>query len=64
MTNTKKQISHAKSIHGDNYRYKRIKGTSIELSTLKPKIQFVCYGGNSWHILGTLKPHCQSKRIR
>jgi hypothetical protein len=62
MTNTKKQIEHAKSIHGDTFRYKRMNGTRPLLSTLKKNIQKVCYGGKTWHILMTLKPYPQSKR--
>lgn len=61
ITETKKQIAHAKSIHGEKYRYKRIKGTCPELSKLKD-CQSVCHGGNDWHILMTEKPYPQSKR--
>ncbi len=61
ITETKKQIAHAKSIHGNKYRYKRIKGTSPWLYKLKD-CQAVCAGGDTWHILMTEKPYPQSKR--
>lgn len=61
ITETKIAINKAKLIHGIQNRYKRIKGTSIELSKLKT-YQSVCYGGNTWHILITKKPYPQSKR--
>lgn len=49
---TKLSIALARSIHGDDYSYKRKKGTQVELSELKDN-QSVCYGGNTWHILMT-----------
>ena len=49
---TKLSIANARSIHGDDYCYKRRKGNKIELSDLKNN-QSVCHGGNTWHILIT-----------
>lgn len=51
-TETKISIAHARSIHGDDYSYKRRKGTRIELSELKEN-ESVCHGGDTWHILMT-----------
>lgn len=58
---TKQSIKRAKEIHGNNNRYKRVKGTCVELSKLK-KCQSVCAGGDTFHILITEKPYPQSKR--
>lgn len=56
MTETKKGIAKAKANFGEQWKYKRRKGTIVDLTLLKPKTQQVCYGGKTWHILMTLKP--------
>jgi len=53
-TETKIGIAQARANFGEDFTYKRRKGTYVDLTKLKDN-QRVCHGGKTWHILMTEK---------